>query len=395
MKQTKESILNFQSEYLLNTYGASLILRRGEGPYVWDIDEKRYFDFTCGISVCNLGHCHPKVTKAMQDQAATLVHVSNLYVNELQPQLAKQLSEKSYDAKVFFCNSGAEANEGLIKFARKWGADQGRYEVISMKHSFHGRTIATLSATDKPAIKKGFGPFPDGFKIVEFNDLAEIDEAITEKTAAILMEPVQGEGGLFPADPEYLKGLREICNKHEILLMFDEVQTGIGRTGTLFGFQQYDVIPDALSLAKGLGNGVPIGAIMIHPKWAEVMGRGSHATTFGGNPLVSAAALAVLDTIEEDNLLDNVNAMGDHLKSGLDQLVEKHELVLESRGLGLMRGIKVQDKQADIIQAAQTAGLLLVPAGDNVIRIYPPLNVTVACLDEALTILDNVLGEFS
>jgi acetylornithine/N-succinyldiaminopimelate aminotransferase len=394
MSLSSDSLRQLQDDYLLGTYSAKLALVRGEGNYVWDAEGKRYLDFATGISVCNLGHCHPHVTQAIQQQAAKLVHVSNLYINELQPQLAKRLSDYCFNSRAFFCNSGAEANEGLIKFARKWGKDSGRHELICMKHNFHGRTIATLGATDKPAIKKGFGPFPDGFKFVDYNDLAAIDEAIGEETVGILMEVIQGEGGVIPADNDYLKGVREICDKYDILLLFDEVQTGIGRTGSMFAFEQYDVIPDGMSIAKALGNGFPMGAFMIHPDHHEILGKSSHATTFGGTPLACSAAMAVLDIIESENLLANVQKIGTLLSAELERMRTDYELVTAHRGLGLMQGIKVSNHQNDIIQTAQTNGLLLLPAADNVVRIYPALNIDEATLMSGIEILDNVLGDY-
>ncbi|MCJ8331911.1 MAG: acetylornithine/succinylornithine family transaminase, partial [Lentisphaeria bacterium] len=358
-----DDLIAQQADYLVNTYAAKLALVKGQGAYVWDNDGNKYLDFTSGISVCNLGHCHPAVTAAIQAQAETLVHVSNLFINEKQPQLAKALSQSAFNGQVFFANSGAEANEGLIKFARKWGSAQDKHEIICMRHSFHGRTIATLAATDKPAIRKGFGPMPKGFYFADLNDFESIDTLINEHTAAVLIEPIQCEGGLIPATEDFIKGLRELCDKYEILLLFDEVQTGIGRTGELFAYQYYNVIPDAMSLAKALANGFPMGAFVINPKWKEVLGPSSHATTFGGTPLACAAALAVLETIEQENILDNVKRMGKILYDELLTLSGKYDFIKEVRGVGMLRGIQLTDETiGSLVDKAQELGLLILTA---------------------------------
>jgi predicted acetylornithine/succinylornithine family transaminase len=293
-----EETSKMHEKYVMPTYAPGLTLVRGKGSYVWDEQGKRYLDFTSGIAVTNAGHCHPQVVRAIRKQAGKLMHVSNLYYNEMQPQLAKSLVEKSLRGKCFFCNSGAEANEGLIKLARLWGSEQGRYEIVTMKNSFHGRTLATLTATGQEKVKHGFAPLPEGFVHAEFNNLASCREAVTDKTAAILVEPLQGEGGVVPADPTFMKGLRDLCNEKGILFLCDEVQCGIGRTGQWFGYQRYEVEPDAIALAKGLGNGFPIGAVVAGPKLADTFQPGTHATTFGGNPLACAAALAVINVID-------------------------------------------------------------------------------------------------
>jgi len=395
---SSQALLDLHRQFVLQTYaGTDLVLVRGEGPHVWDADGRQYLDFTSGITVCSLGHCHPRVTQAIQRQAATLVHVSNLFVNDQAVRLAALISQRSFNGRVFFCNSGAEANEGLLKFARKWGSTRGgRYEVICMEHGFHGRTIATLAATDKPAIREGFGPLPPGFVFVPYNDLAAVDRAITEKTGAVLTECVQGEGGVRPAERDFLQGLRGLCDKHDLLLLFDEVQTGIGRTGELFAFQHYDVTPDAMSLAKALGNGFPLGAVVIARQWEAVLGVGSHATTFGGTALACAAGLATLEAIEADHVLANTRAMGAYLADGLLGLAKRHPGVIrEVRGLGLMLGLQLaSDEQVKaVIANARRHGLLLLSAAGAVVRVYPPLTITQAQVDDGLARLATALGE--
>ena len=387
--------LSIQNEFLIPTYSATLVLSRGQGSKIWDADGKEYLDFTSGISVCNLGHCHPYVTEAIQRQAAKLVHVSNLFVNEVQPQLAQKIAEISFGGRVFFANSGAEANEAMIKFARKWGSATGKYQIICMEHCFHGRTLATLSATDKPAIQEGFGPLVDGFSFVPFNDLEAIRSAITDETAAVMLEPVQGEAGVIPADPQYLAAVRELCDERGILLLFDEVQTGIGRTGEWFGSTLYDVVPDAMSMAKALGNGYPIGALEIQRKHEDVLGKSSHATTFGGTPLACAAGLATLNAMESNDVLFNTRDLGQHLKGALIQLAKGCSFITDVRGPGLMLGIEMdtQDHVNELIAKAQEKGLLLMAAAGQVVRVYPPLTVDKNTLDAGIEILTQALGE--
>jgi len=387
----KDQILNLQNQYVLETYTRDMLLVRGAGSRVWDADDREYLDFTSGISVCNLGHCHPYVTEVIQRQAARLVHVSNLFYNEYQPQLAAAISENSFGGRVFFGNSGAEANEGLIKFARKWGNEHGRYEIICMNESFHGRTLATLAATGQPKYREGFEPAIPGFRFVDFNDLEALDKAIDEKTAAVLVEPVQGEGGVVPATQEFLSGARELCDKHEILLLFDEVQSGMGRTGTMFAHQRYGVQPDGMSLAKALGNGYPIGAFIVQWKWENVLVPGTHASTFGGTPLACAAALAVFEAIEESDLLFNCRKMGEHLRGALVKLTNDHQKLKDVRGMGLMLGIVADEAVAPVLAAARSKGLLILPAGPNIIRLLPPLNVSQEDIDQAVAIVSESL----
>jgi len=392
---TTAEIADLQKKHLIPTYAPQLALVKGTGTKVWDAEGNEYLDFLAGIAVLNVGHCHPNVVKAIQEQAATLMHVSNLYYNEKQPQLAKALSEKAGGGKCFFCNSGAEANEGLIKLARLWGSAQGKYEVITMKNSFHGRTLATLTATGQEKVQKGFSPLPEGFTYAEFNNLESCRNAVTEKTAAILVETVQGEGGIIPANPEFIKGLRKLCDEKSLLLLFDEVQAGMGRTGKWFGFQNYTVQPDAFSLAKGLGNGFPIGAIVAAPNIADVFQPGHHATTFGGTPLACAAALAVVETIEQENLLENAEAMGALLLSELQKIAEQYDWIECARGCGLMVGLVLNDSALPLQKKLQEKGLLTLATAVRVLRMLPPLTVTADEIEQAVALVAEACKEIA
>jgi len=391
-----EEIAELQKEYLMPTYAPSLALVEGSGTSVWDAEGNEYLDFVSGIAVTNIGHCHPKMVQAVQDQVETLVHVSNLYYNGKQPQLAKALSEHSglSGAKCFFCNSGAEANEGLIKLARLWGSDKGKYEIVSMRQSFHGRTLATLTATGQDKVKTGFGPLPEGFVYADFNNLQSIEEAITPKTAAVLIEALQGEGGVISADPEFLSSLRKLCDEKGILLLCDEVQCGMGRTGRWFGFQNYDVQPDAFSLAKGLGNGFPIGAIVAGSTLADTFQVGHHATTFGGTPLACSAALSVIGVIEEEDLLANTLMMGAYLVEGLCEIAMKHKKWIAGiRGLGLLLGIVLDVPAFPLQKKLQEKGMLSLATAGNVLRLLPPLNVSQEEIDQALKLIREACEE--
>ena len=391
-----EEISELQKEYLMPTYAPGIALVEGSGTSVWDAEGNEYLDFVSGIAVTNIGHCHPKMVQAVQDQVETLVHVSNLYYNEKQPKLAKALSEHSglSGAKCFFCNSGAEANEGLIKLARLWGNDKGKYEIVSMRNSFHGRTLATLTATGQDKVKTGFGPLPEGFVCAAFNNLQSIDEAITPKTAAVLIEAVQGEGGVISAGPEFLSSLRKLCDEKGILLLCDEVQCGMGRTGKWFGFQNYDVQPDAFSLAKGLGNGFPIGAIVAGATLADTFQVGHHATTFGGTPLACSAALSVIGVIEEEDLLTNTLMMGAYLVEGLCEIAMKHKKWIAGiRGLGLLLGIVLDVPALPLQKKLQEKGMLSLATAGNVLRLLPPLNVTQEEIDQALRLIHEACEE--
>lgn len=388
-----EEIIELHKKYVMPTYAPGLVLVKGSGSKVWDADGKEYLDFLAGIAVLNVGHCHPAVVKAVQEQAAKLMHVSNLYYNENQPQLAQALSERSLGGKCFFCNSGAEANEGLIKLARLWGSSKGKYEVITMKNSFHGRTLATLTATGQEKVQKGFYPLPEGFKYGSFNHLESCREAVTDKTAAILVEAVQGEGGILPADPAFISGLRKFCDEKDLLLLFDEVQAGVGRTGKWFGFQNYNVQPDAFSLAKGLGNGFPIGAVVAAPTVSDVFQPGNHATTFGGTPLACAAALAVIETIEKENLLENAQKMGALFLEKLQTIAAKYDWIEGARGCGLMIGLVLKDNALPLQKLLETKGLLTLATAVRVLRMLPPLNVTAKEIEQAATLIEEACAE--
>jgi predicted acetylornithine/succinylornithine family transaminase len=392
---TKE-IAALQEQYVMPTYAPGIALVEGAGASVWDAEGNEYLDFVSGIAVTNIGHCHKRMVKAVQDQVETLVHVSNLYFNAKQPLLARALAEHSGlpGAKCFFCNSGAEANEGLIKLARLWGSEQGKYEVITMRQSFHGRTLATLTATGQEKIQTGFGPLPEGFAYAQFNDLASVEAALTARTAAVLVEAVQGEGGVIPADPEFMPGLRKLCDGHGILLLCDEVQCGMGRTGKWFGFQHYDVQPDAFSLAKGLGNGFPIGAVVAGKKLADVFHPGHHATTFGGTPLACAAALAVIEVIEEEELLANTMMMGAYFVEGLCGIAMKHrQWIAGVRGRGLMLGLVLDVPAAPLQKKLQAKGMLALATAGNILRLLPPLNVSQDEIDSALARIEEACEE--
>ncbi len=387
----EKQLTEWHRKYLLETYSPELLITRGAMSRVWDDSGREYLDFTAGISVCNLGHCHPRVTEAVQRQAARLVHVSNLFYNENQPRLARRLIGHAFEGKAFFCNSGAEANESMIKFARRWGAESGRHRIVCMEDSFHGRTLATLAATGRAKYRSGFQPDMPGFAHVPFNSIEAVEEAVDQKTAAVLVEPIQGEGGVVPADPGYLRQLRELCNARGVLLLFDEVQCGMGRTGELFAFQHYGVEPDAFALAKALGNGFPIGALIVRSELSGVFAPGTHASTFGGNPLASAAGLAVLEAFEEEGVLDNCRHQAGVLWGGLEELKAEHATIEEIRGVGLMIGIDLQTPVKPVLKAAVEEGLLVLAAGEKTLRLLPPLTLDEKEVKLGLERLDRAL----
>lgn len=383
------------SKYVLGTYKPSLLITEGKGSYVTDDQGKKYLDFGSGISVCNLGHSHPGVAEAISKQCSVLLHTSNLYMTENAPVLAEKISKASFNGKVFFCNSGAEANEGLIKFARKWGSDKGRYEIICMEDSFHGRTLAALAATGRSKYREGFAPDVGGFVHTPFGDIEALKSKITEKTAAVLLEPVLGEGGVRPADSAFIKAVRETCDANGILMMCDEVQTGIGRTGKMFAYQHFGIEPDAMGMAKALGNGMPIGAFAVQSKYEGILVPGTHATTFGGTPLACAAGLAVFDAFEKENILENCKSKGEFIVSELGKLKEKFSAVTEVRGLGLMIGFDVEIPTADVISRALEKGLILLTAGEKTIRLLPPLNISDSEAKEAVSIINQIFEELN
>ena len=393
-------IIEESERVLMPTYGRfPVALVRGRGCRVWDADGKEDLDFLSGVAVCALGHAHPEITSAIREQAGQLVHVSNYFHIEPQVRLARLLVDHSFADRVFFCNSGAEANEGAIKLARKYAKERiapGRFEIIAMAGSFHGRTLAALTATGQEKGKAGFDPLPPGFVHVPFDDAAALEAAVTEKTAAVLIEPIQGESGVRIPSDGFLAAARGVCDRHGILLILDEIQTGIGRTGTLFAYEQCGIVPDIMTLAKGLGNGVPIGALLATEKIAQVFGPGSHGSTFGGNPLACAAAAATLSVILRDGprgetLLDNALRMGAHLLAGLNAIRAKHPDVTDVRGRGLMIGIELNRDAKPVVDEALSRGLIANAAAGNVVRLLPPLIVTEAEADEAIEILDAAL----
>lgn len=385
------------ADYVMPTYARTLALDHGKGTYVWDVDGKKYLDFGTGIAVSSLGHNHPAIVKALSKQSAKLIHVSNLYYIEPQGLLARELVKLIGQGKVFFCNSGAEANEALFKLARKFGHDAGRYEIITALNSFHGRTIAGIAATGQNKIKKGFDPIIPGFTHVPFNDLSAFEKAITPKTAAILIEGIQGEGGVLPATKDFLIGLRKLTREKNILLFMDSVQCGFFRTGKFQSYQRilekenFDFLPDAISMAKGLGGGFPIGAVWIHEKWTPLLPAGSHGTTFGGAPLACATALAVLDVIKKKKLAANIRKQGERLFKGLQKIKSSKENIVDVRGLGGMIGVELKEKANDVVTRLAQHGLIVVPAGQHVLRFLPPMNVSASEVDAALEIVKNHL----
>ncbi|WP_366923219.1 acetylornithine transaminase [Metallumcola ferriviriculae] len=392
---TNQEIVEQGKKYVMNTYGRlPLALVKGQGPRVWDADGKEYLDFVGGLAVNSLGHCHPAVSEAIAAQARQLIHCSNLYWIEPQVKLAQILVERSGLGQAFFCNSGAEANESAIKLARKyaktnWGEE--KYEIISMQKSFHGRTLATLTATGQEKFHNGFAPLPEGFKYVPFNDIGALEAAISPVTCAVLLEPVQGEGGVFTADSQYLKQVKELCEANQILLIFDEVQCGIGRTGKWFAFQQSGVMPDILSLAKALGGGTAIGAMLAGEKVASGFQPGDHASTFGGNPLACAAAVAAMTAMAEEKVVGNAAEIGDYFREKLSALIDRYDFVTEVRGSGLMLGLQLTKPGAAIVEYCLRAGLLINCVAGDTLRFLPPLNITTVEVDEAMSILERAL----
>ena len=405
---TTAEIKEMATEYIINTYGdRSLAFVKGEGPYLWDADGKKYLDFLGGLAVNGLGHCHPKVVAAIREQAGELLHTSNLYYIQPQAELAKLLIDNSDMDQCFFCNSGAEANEAAIKLARKYAKDvdirslrldifeddgTDPYEIITMENSFHGRTMATITATAQTKYHVGFEPMLEGFKYVPFDDLEATEAAISSKTCAILVEPIQSEGGVNMPSDGYLQGLRELCDKYELLLIFDEVQTAMGRLGTFFGYQSYGVVPDVITMAKALGSGVPIGAMLAKRHIAESFVPGTHAATFGGNPLVTAAASATVSTILEENLAVNAVKMGNYLAGGLMELKDKYP-IKEVRGKGLLRGLVMDVDAKPLAAQCIENGLVTICTNDYVLRFLPPLNINTGHVEEAVNIVEKSMSE--
>lgn len=380
-------------QYVMHTYAPSATLTSGSGCKVRDPDGMTYLDFTAGIAVHNVGHCHPKVVKAIQDQVATLGHCSNLFYNVNQALLAQRLSKLSLNGKCFFCNSGAEANEAMVKLARLWGHEKGKYEVITMQNSFHGRTLAMIAATGQAKVQKGFEPLPIGFTYAEFNNLDSVKAAINEHTVAVMFEAVQGEGGVVPATEEFVVGLRKLCDEKGLLMLCDEVQCGMGRTGKWFGWQHFPVKPDAFTLAKSLADGIPMGALVASPALSDLFQPGMHAATFGGNPVASAAAMAVMDVIEEEALTKRAEETGRLFVEGLSMFLETYKQVLEVRGKGLIVGLVVEGSAKAVVNTCREMGLLCCVAGEHVVRFLPPLNIKENDLEEALEMIGDALEQ--
>ena len=395
---------------VIPTYGRfDIVITRGQGAYVWDDQGRRYLDVGAGIAVSALGHCHPALAEAISRQAQRLIHVSNLYYHELQGRLAEKLAGKIGLGKCFFCNSGAEANETLFKLARRVGNKTDRFEILACENSFHGRTLAGISATGQAKVKTGFGPLMPGFRHVPFNDLEAVEAAIGPSTIAVIIEGIQGEGGIYPARPEFLLGLRSLCDNRGLLLLYDGVQCGHFRTGRFQSFQRIlppsasDFLPDAISMAKSLGGGFPLGAIWASQRFAEVLGRGTHGTTFGGNPLACAAGLAVLEEIEDSQLEQNAREIGEHFKSLLLRLQKRFPNAITAvRGLGLMLGVEFREGfsqklaassflSLQIVEALHQEGMLAIPAGQKIVRLLPPLNLKREEAEEAVDILERTI----
>jgi acetylornithine/N-succinyldiaminopimelate aminotransferase len=384
------------NEVIAKTYKRfPLVLTRGSGSTLWDEDGRRYTDFVAGIAVCNLGHAHPKIADALAAQARTLWHVSNLFYTVPQKDLAAWLTAHSFADRVFFCNSGAEANEAAIKLTRKYFKDSGqaqRFRIISMEQSFHGRTMATLSATGQEKIKHGFDPLLDGFDFAPFDDIAALRAKIGPATCAVMLEPIQGEGGVRCPSPEFLKQVRALCDEAGLLLIFDEIQTGMGRTGTLFAYEQFGVVPDIMTLAKALANGLPMGAMLAREPVAAAFGPGAHASTFGGTPIVSAAALEVCRVLEAEGVLDHCRRVSAHFRSRLEWLKSRHPIVADVRGMGLLLGIRLNVEGEPFVLKCMEKGFLINCVQGSILRFVPPLVITVEEIDALITCLDEILN---
>ena len=393
--ESMQEVIDKTDRYIFNTYRRSpIVLTRGKGTTVWDSNGKEYLDFVSGIAVLNVGHLHPRVVEAIHRQSELLMHVSNLYYSEPQARMAELLVTHSFADRVFFCNSGAEANEAAIKLARKVFNDRGqlnRFEIITMEKSFHGRTMAALSATEQHKFHHGFEPLLPGFAYVPFNDPQALEKAITGATCAVMLEPIQGEGGVNCPSPDYLKQVRRICDQSDLLLIFDEVQVGMGRTGKLFAYEHYGVEPDIMTLAKGLGGGIPIGAMMAREKIAASFSPGTHASTFGGNPLSTAAGVATMDILLQDGFLKNCEKQGEHFYSRLTALKKKHPVITSVRGKGLILALELEREGTELVTQCMERGILINCTMERVLRFLPPLTVTGQEIDTVVQTLDELL----
>ena len=394
-----QSILKQESKYILQTYGRpDFVLERGNGVYLFDLDGNRYLDFVSGLAVNAFGYGDYDILKAMEKQAAQLMHCSNLYHTVPSTRLAKLLVENSFADRVFFCNSGTESWEASLKFCRKWGStrfSEPKYEFISMNNSFHGRTFGSISTTGQPKYHRGFEPLLPGVSFADFNDLSSVEELVTDRTCAILVEPIQAEGGIHVATDEFLQGLRSLCDDRELLLVFDEIQVGMGRTGSLWAYQQYGVEPDIMTLAKALGGGLPIGVSLLRQKVADAVEAGDHAATFGANPVVTAVALTVLKKLLADGFLESVTERAAHLHAGLHKLQERwSEEIVEIRGRGLIAGTVMKNRPAaEYIAAFRERDILAAPCGPDVVRFLPPLVMEKDQIDEAVDVFDEILRQ--
>jgi acetylornithine/N-succinyldiaminopimelate aminotransferase len=394
-QMNNEEIINLYNKYVITSYTRNPIaIVKGKGSWVWDANGKKYLDLFPGWGVNGLGHCHPNVIKAIKKQSKTLMHMPNNYYMEPQARLAELLIKNSFPGKCFFCNSGAEANESAIKLARKFGSQNGRYEIITCFNSFHGRTLTTITATAQPKYQEGFQPLVPGFKYVPFGDISATRKAISPQTIAIMIEPVQGEGGIQMAHPEFFQQLRILCNEQKLLLIFDEVQTGMGRTGEIFCFKNFCIEPDIITLAKALGSGPAIGAMIAKQHIQDVLTPGTHASTFGGNPLACSAAIAVFETIQKNLLLEKTKELGAYLKNQLLNIAKLYPSVIkEVRGIGLMTGVELYVPGAEIVKKCLEKGLIINCTHDTVLRIMPAMTVTKKELDCGLSILSSIIKE--
>jgi acetylornithine/N-succinyldiaminopimelate aminotransferase len=396
---TPDSVRKQADEVMIQTYlRFPIVLEKGCKSTVWDTTGRAYTDFVAGIAVCNLGHAHPRVAEALAVQAKCLCHVSNLYYTIPQANLAAWLVDHSFAHRVFFCNSGAEANEAAIKLARKYFYEKGenhRYKIIAMEKSFHGRTMAALSATGQRKIQKGFEPLLEGFEFVPFNDIDALKKTVDASCAAVLLEPVQGEGGVCVPDPHYLAAVREICDASGVLLILDEIQTGMGRTGKLFGYTHFGVEPDIMTLAKALANGLPIGAMLAKEAVAAAFGPGAHASTFGGTPIVTAAAFEVVQIFEKENIAERAMAMGNYFKQRLIWLKTRHDVIEDIRGLGLLLGMKLKMDGAPVVTACLEKGFLINCVQNSILRFIPPLVIEQTEIDALIRCLDEELKHYA
>ena len=394
MQATQQVIAQYE-RYVMSTYVRQpLVITKAKGSRVWDVEGREYLDLFPGWGVSGLGYNHPWVMAALRGQSRRIIHVSNNYYHPLQWQAAKKLIQASFEGKVFFSNSGAEAVETAVKLSRRWGSADGRFEIVTMQQSFHGRTMAALSATGQPKYQQGFEPLLPAFVTVPYNDLAATRAALSPKTCAVLVEPIQGEGGIHVGADEFLRGLRRLCDEHRLLLIFDEVQTGMGRTGRMFGYQHSGVEPDVLLLAKSLGGGFPIGAVVAKPAVAGLLGPGTHAATYGGSPLGCAGILAVFEAIEKQALLERVNTLSGRLFKQLEGWKQRYSIIREVRGRGFMVGIELTIDGRPLVEACRARGLLINCTQERVLRLLPAMTITKAQLERAMNILEQVLMEF-